>query len=205
VVTFDGAAGYAEAAGPLVDDSGSFTVSVTVQVDPAKLTDKAAGYRAQIVGQRSAADGKQSSWAIWYEQETSGESPTGRWKFGRTSEGTTGDVVASLDVRSAEGAALGETVQLTGVYDAPTGKVVLFVEDEVNTPDEQEDGTVATFTPLRSATGGPVAVGRGVRGGTWGDYLPGELSKLRVWAGAMTRSQIVDQALGVTAADEADQ
>jgi hypothetical protein len=184
VVVLDGTSAYGSATGPLVDDSGSFTVSVEVEVDKEKLKSKPAGYRAQIVGQRSGAAGKESSWSLWYEQETSGDAPSGRWKFGRVDEKTTGAVEASVDVASEDGATLGERVVLTGVYDTATGLVQLFVADEAPA------ATTKTFSPLRTVSGGPVTVGRGIRGGTWGDYLPGRLATVRVWSGAMTRQQV---------------
>lgn len=73
------------------------------------------------------------------------------------------------------------------MYEARSGTVRLYVEDAKPTQGD--------FTPLRSATGGELSVGRGIRDGGWGDYLPGEVTSVRLWAGAMTKNQIFDRIL----------
>ncbi|MFI7299857.1 hypothetical protein, partial [Streptomyces sp. NPDC050121] len=50
----------------------------------------------------------------------------------------------------------------------------------------------ATFTAAQQGSG-ELAVGRGTTAGTTGHYLPGALQKLRVWTGAMSWAQVLNQ------------
>lgn len=54
-LTLDGVSGYASVEGPVVDESGSFTVSARVKPAGQELATKPIGYRAQVAGQRAAA------------------------------------------------------------------------------------------------------------------------------------------------------
>ncbi|MEV7616164.1 LamG-like jellyroll fold domain-containing protein [Streptomyces sp. NPDC089799] len=167
------------AAGPLVDDTGSFTATASADIDGAKLVGKPNGQRAQVIGQRTAAG---SSWGIWFEKtgEVPGvpvpEDPTkfttevvGQWHFGRlTADGK------GVSVTSTDPATLGVHVQLTGVYDAQKGTITLYVGGDAG-------GTVDSFTAAVGS--GDFAVGRGFTG-TWSHYLPGEIKDIHLWSGA---------------------
>uniref|UniRef100_UPI0040401535 hypothetical protein n=1 Tax=Streptomyces sp. TG1A-60 TaxID=3129111 RepID=UPI0040401535 len=50
--------------GGTLDDTGSFTVTTSVELNETKLAAKSIGYSGQIVGQRTT-DG--SAWGLWYE------------------------------------------------------------------------------------------------------------------------------------------
>ncbi|MFE4832983.1 LamG domain-containing protein [Streptomyces sp. NPDC056672] len=50
-MTLNGTSGYAAATGPVVDDSGSFTATAWVTLDPAKLADTSKSYAVQVFGQ----------------------------------------------------------------------------------------------------------------------------------------------------------
>jgi hypothetical protein len=66
----------------------------------------------------------------------------------------------------------------------------LYVE---NLPQDDE-----TSVPVSSSDHqgfGELTVGRGRRSGQWGDPFPGEVSDLRIWAGAMNDQQILQQVL----------
>ncbi|MGW1767512.1 LamG domain-containing protein [Streptomyces sp. NPDC002073] len=186
-LVLDGTTGSATAAGPLVDDTGSFTVTAEAFLDPAKLLGKPDGHRVQIVGQRTASG---SSWGLWFEK--SGEAripddedptkfknvPVGRWHFGRLTADGTGTSVASEDL-----ADLGSATQITGVYDAqratsgdPAGTITLYVGNN-----RERDPLVFTAT----VGSGEFAVGKGFTGGKWGHFLPGAVGDVRVWSGAM--------------------
>ncbi|MFI8186484.1 LamG domain-containing protein [Actinacidiphila glaucinigra] len=190
-LVLDGTGG-AEFDTPLVDATGSFTVAVEALVDGAALADKPNGYRVQVLGQRTATG---SSWGLWFEKtgldttghevldengdpvldENTGEplSETwalGRWHFGRlTTDGS------GASVQSDETAVLGTEVQLTGVYDAQTEQISLYLVDRQGVP--------TAFTA--AASSGGAAVGQGWLSSTWGNYLPGRVSHVRMWAGAV--------------------
>ncbi|MFJ7154615.1 LamG domain-containing protein [Streptomyces sp. NPDC101118] len=172
----------ATAAGPLVDDSGSFTVTAEAKLDSAKLLSKADNYKAQVIGQRTATG---SSWSIWYEKTNNAEvsandeddptktvtKPVGRWHFGRLTSDGTGTSVVSEDL-----AALDTEVQVTGVYDALAGTITLYVGSS-------REGDPKAYTARVGS--GEFAVGKGFTVSAWGHHLPGLIKDMRVWSGAM--------------------
>ena len=179
----DGSNGAATTAGPLVDETGSFTVSVTAQLDSAALASKPEGYVAQVAGQRTASG---SAWGLWYELVTQDptDGPLGLWHFGRlnadgTFTGATSDDLAELDT----------PVTLTGVFDGPSASARLYVGDT------QSDANAVISLPA-VAGAGSFAVGEGADGTGWGHYMPGVVSDIRIWAGAMTSDQQVSDAVG---------
>ncbi|WP_264930962.1 LamG-like jellyroll fold domain-containing protein [Streptomyces sp. A012304] len=198
----DGTAGHAGATGPVVDESGSFTVTTRVQLDSAKLATKPVGYQGVVAAQQASTG--ESSWALWVVKPAEG---VYQWKFTRTAVGSDGKVTQSAEVPAGDVAATDTWVQVTGVFDAqeawewtdpndPTktatryGKLHLFV-GEFDQPSEGASG----FTAAQLGTG-TISVGRGSKGGTTGNYLPGALEELRVWTGAMSADQVRSQVLG---------
>lgn len=185
-IVLDGTDDAAAAAGPLVDDTGSFTVTTAVQLNSAALAAKPVGYKGQVLGQRSA-DG--SAWGLWYEltgtdtdPETDATVPVGLWHFGRLNTDGSFTGVVSDDIAN-----LGSAVRLTGVFDAQAGTVSLYVGDTQN-----GDDTVYTATPGT----GDFAVGRAYVNSAWGHYLPATVSDIRVWAGAMASQQQITETVG---------
>ena len=166
-------------------------MAATASVDSAALAKKAVGYRAQVAGQRSGTSGAESSWAIWYEQldVTDGIS-TGVWKFGRTGVNGTGSSVTAVST-SLEAASTDTMVQLTGVFDATDRSLRLYVDVF-----SQDDSATPPVLGQDQQGFGELTVGRGRRAGAWGDGLPGTVSELRLWAGAMTNSQVAELVLG---------
>ncbi|MFJ2937952.1 LamG domain-containing protein [Streptomyces sp. NPDC087219] len=200
-IVLDGVDDSASTTRPLVDDGGSFTVSTAVDVKPETLMSMENGSRLQVLGQQTATG---SSWGIWFEKtgtredpvqgpdEGAGEEaepgppkfetvPVGRWHFGRWSADGTGVSVESDELLTPDG-----EIRLTGVFDASTRTVRLYT------------GTKGEGVPLQYqsevATG--FNVGRAWIGGAWGDYLPGEISDIRVWAGALSNEQQVADVVG---------
>ncbi|CUM37730.1 hypothetical protein BN2537_4425 [Streptomyces venezuelae] len=192
-ILLDGVDDAATVAGPLVDDTGSFTVTTRVDLDEAKLATKEATltnpYRAQVLGQRTA-DG--SAWGLWYEMtgkddlidektfELIGSVPVGKWHFGRLNDNGTFSSVVSKEVADK-----GE-VRLSGVYDAQSGTISLYLG--YNQDDE------ATFTAKIGS--GDFALGKGFTSGNWAHYLPAKIKEVRVWAGAMAGSDQIDTTVG---------
>ncbi|MER5450555.1 LamG domain-containing protein [Streptomyces sp. NPDC002764] len=185
-IVMDGTDDAASAPGPLVDDTGSFTATTAVQLNGAVLAAKPAGYVGQVIGQRSS-DG--SSWGLWYEltgtdtdPETDATVPVGYWHFGRlNADGSFTGVVSDST------ADLGSPVRLTGVFDAQSGTVSLYVGDAQN-----GDATAYTATPGT----GDFAVGKAYVNTLWGHYLPATVSDIRVWAGAMASQEQIVETVG---------
>ena len=184
--------------GPVVDDSGSFTVTALAQPDNDAILAKPDGYTAQVVGQRSA-DG--SAWGLWYQLtgrtttlNDEGDEvavPISRWLFGRIDAGGTFTGSASNlqetpgDTGSDSDSA--GTVRVTGAYDAlsGTGRATLYMG--VNGQESQ------AFTTAMGS--GDFSVGRAYVSG-WGYYLPGKVQDIRVWSGAVADNNQVSNVIG---------
>ncbi|MGW1616516.1 LamG domain-containing protein [Streptomyces sp. NPDC002285] len=195
----DGTSGYAAATGPVVDETGSFTVAASVRLDSRALQDKPVGYEAQVAAQQM---GGESSWALWVVKPADG---VYQWKFTRTAVGVDGKVTQSAEVPAADVAATDTWVQVTGTFDAqeavewtdPTsgmtetryGKVHLYVGEY----DQPSEGTAGFTAPQQGS--GELSLGRGSSSGSTGHYLPGGLQDLRIWTGAMTADQVRSQVL----------
>ncbi|AWS48841.1 LamG domain protein jellyroll fold domain protein [Streptosporangium sp. 'caverna'] len=191
-LVLDGTDDAATTAGSVVDDTGSFTVTVKAELDQDKVLAMAIGSVGQVAGQRTA-DG--SSWGIWFEltgKETQLDDdgneitvPVGFWRFGRVNKDGTKSWVSS-----DASASLQSPVRLTGVYDAlaPGGPVVrLYVGHEQNDLDLAYTATAGS---------GDFAVGKGFSATAWGHFLPARITDLRLWAGAMSDSDQIDAVVG---------
>ncbi|MFD5319637.1 LamG domain-containing protein [Streptomyces sp. NPDC127098] len=187
-LVLDGTTGAGGTPGPIVDDTGSFTVTAVAEPDGAALADRPAGYVAQVAGQRTA-DG--SAWGLWFELtgttqviDDNGDLrtvPVGLWHFGRLA--ANGEFTS---VHSDQPAPVEGDVRLTGVHNAQDGTISL-------TLGEITAGDPLAFTAV--AGSGDFAVGRGVTSGSWEHYLPGRVTDVRVWSGAMASpQQIADTA-----------
>ncbi|MGH4029286.1 LamG domain-containing protein [Actinomycetota bacterium Odt1-20B] len=196
-LVLDGAAGYAQATGPVVDESGSFTVSARVRLNKALLTAKPVGYKGLVAAQATPV-GKESSWSVWIEKA---EADVYRWKFGRSAVDTNGKIVDTALALAQE--PVGEKewdtwVDVTGVFDGGQdftdsegtqqfGVAQLYVGQFLQ-QGEDDDGLAR---PQQGS--GALSTGRGSTGGVSGNYLPGDLAKVRVWTGAMTPDQVSSQ------------
>ncbi|MFF5709618.1 LamG domain-containing protein [Streptomyces sp. NPDC012756] len=194
-IEFDGVKGAANAAGPVLDDFGSFTVSTQVALERAKIDAMAVGYVGQVVGERTA-DG--SSWGLWFKRTGSktvfdpeaanGEGaevsvPIGHWFFGRlNADGTT-----IAGVQSDEEAVYDSTVRLTGVFDAQSGEIALRVGTSQNGDWEKHVAQIGT---------GEIAVAKGMTGAAYKHFLPAKVSDVRIWAGAMNNENQFEAQLG---------
>ncbi|MFD3505387.1 LamG-like jellyroll fold domain-containing protein [Streptomyces sp. NPDC058678] len=191
-MTLNGTSAYATATGPVVDDSGSFTATAWVTLDPAKLADTSKSYAVQVFGQSGTS---QSSWGVWYEQPAG--STQGRWTFGRPDKDGTGAVWTENESTAFTTAQLGVPVMLTVVYDAQAaadpddtsklGGLKLYVDSALM---GDEDG-VPYSAPWQG--GGAFEVGRAKINGAAARYFPGKIDSVRVWAGATSTDTIANR------------
>ncbi|MCX5370288.1 LamG domain-containing protein [Streptomyces sp. NBC_00103] len=189
-IVLDGVDDAATTAGPVVDDTGSFTVTTLASLDATALAGKSVGYTGQVVGQRTA-DG--SAWGFWYEltdkqtvldEETLEEKtvPVGFWRFGRLNANGTFSAVASEEAAMVDGA-----VRMTGVLNAQDGTIGLYLGAVQNGDDEAFTAKIGS---------GDFAVGKDFAGNAWGHYLPGRVADVRLWAGAMAGSEQIEETVG---------
>ncbi len=200
-LVLNGTTGAGTTPGPLVDDTGSFTVTTQAVVDQAKILAKPNGYKAQIVGQRTATG---SSWSLWFEKTGTRQEPefdengdpviddngnpktttvpVGRWHFGcLTADGT------GTSVQSIEEALMDTETRLTGVYNAQDDTIQLYL-----TSDQQTSDGIGYTAQVGT---GEFAAGKGYLG-AWGNFLPGRLSDIRLWAGALNDGEQVSEVVG---------
>ncbi|EST21235.1 hypothetical protein N566_27630 [Streptomycetaceae bacterium MP113-05] len=180
-LVLDGADGHASTSGPLVDGSGSFTTTAYVEPDRGPLAAASVGSTVQVL-QQPAADGV--AWGIWFEvtgkevivnddfeQETVA---VGRWHFGRPGAAVTTEARFAID---------GTGYRLTGVHNAQDGTITLYVSDV------QHDEPTAYTAQVGQ---GMFTVGRSLSG----DFMPGRVWDIRVWAGAPTRPAQLSEMIG---------
>ncbi|MEV1049748.1 LamG-like jellyroll fold domain-containing protein [Streptomyces sp. NPDC049887] len=191
-MTLNGTSAYATAAGPVVDDSGSFTATAWVTLDPAKLADTSKSYAVQVFGQSGTS---QSSWGVWYEQPTG--STQGRWTFGRPDKDGTGAVWTESESTAFTTGQLGVPVMLTVVYDAQAaadpddtsklGVLKLYVDSALM----GDEGGVPYSAPWQGS--GAFEIGRAKINGAASRYFPGTIDSVRVWAGATSTDTIANR------------
>ncbi|MGW4790122.1 LamG-like jellyroll fold domain-containing protein [Streptomyces sp. NPDC004230] len=191
-MTLNGTSAYATATGPVVDDSGSFTTTAWVTLDPAKLADTSKSYSVQVLGQSGTS---QSSWGVWYEQ--SAGSTQGHWTFGRPDKDGTGAVWTERESTSFTTAQLGVPVMLTVVYDAQAaaepddaaslGGLKLYVNSALMGDEE------GASYPAPWQGGGAFEIGRAKINGAAARYFPGLIDSVRVWAGATSTDAIANR------------
>ncbi|MEU3447171.1 LamG domain-containing protein [Streptomyces thermolilacinus] len=178
-LVLDGETGHAATDGPVVDETGSFTVSARVRVDSAAMAGKPDGYRALVAGQRAGAE---YSWALWLRKHSQ---DAYLWEFTRTSLGPDGQPAEMMTAGGSDYAALDTWVELTGVYDTVetkgAGKLSMYVDGM-----EQMSWRPADLTrPQQGA--GALAVGGDASGeAATAHALPGAVKTLRAWTGAIT-------------------
>lgn len=146
----DGSAGYAATSGPVVNTTGSFTVSAWV-----KLTSTPNAYAAAV-----AQDANTSSGFIL------GYASNGTWELEFPTTDTTS---TTSTIIHGPAAVAGTWTHLAGVYDASTNTATLYVNGV--------SAGSATVTPI-SATG-PFEVGRARWDAGFTDYFPGNISDVR--------------------------
>ncbi|MFD7446442.1 LamG-like jellyroll fold domain-containing protein [Streptomyces sp. NPDC059909] len=162
---FDGDANsWAQTTGPVVNTSGSFTVSAWV-----KLTDTTAN-RTFLAQDGEVASGFQLYYSTAYG-----------WTFNRHASDVNNPTIVRAN--SGTGAVTAGTwTHLTGVYDKDAGQVKLYVNGAAS-------GTPAAFTSPWEATG-PLQIGRRLANGTYAENHKGGIDDVQVYGEALTASQV---------------
>jgi YD repeat-containing protein len=153
-VTWSGGAengGVVSTAGPVLDTTGSFTVSAWV--DPAndlKTTQTAVSQNGQPYAPDSSNPGavSNSAFTLGFTGSLGLGVPTANWSFGRPL--TSANSSSSVAATSTATATFGSWTHLVGVYDVSTGTMTLYVNGVAS-------GTATDTTPAAST--GPLEIG----------------------------------------------
>lgn len=182
---FDSSADVVASTGPVVNTNESYTVMAMVKLDSTASIYAAVSQDAQEVSgfklghRRDASCGTASGscWAFWTANvDAAGPAPA--------------KALADIEVRT------GEWVHLTGVHDAQSDELRLYV-CPVGTPEApgeqapQLAGTASFATPTWSA-GGALQVGRGRSSSAPADFWPGVIDDVRVYDAAVSVVEIRD-------------
>jgi YD repeat-containing protein len=167
---FAGAAGsQVSTAGPLVDTTGSFTVTAWA------LLSTGSGGGDQAVASQAA--GTNSGFALQYDPGT------GNWEFARPLADTAGASAAVAGSGANATAATGAWTFLAGAYDANTGTMTLYVNGTAA-------GTATDSTPV--AAHGPFTVGSAKAGGSQGGWFGGQIDDVQVYPRVMSAGEVSD-------------
>ena len=149
-LSLDGTSGFASSTGQVVTTSGSYTVSAWVKLSSVPT------HNATVVSQAGTSN------SGFYLGVRNGD-----WAFYFANSDTTGAAITSA---TGPAVTAGTWTHLTGVYNSSTGTAQLYV-----------NGAQAASVPFTGwASTGVLTVGRDKTGGVAGDFLPGEVSDVRV-------------------------
>ncbi len=177
-VHLDGTTGHLKTTGPVVDTTGSFTVSAWARLPAAKPT------HASIIATQAGA--QRNGFELYYS------SSYDRWIFNRYDTDTTGSTITRAQSTAVPQG--GVWTHLTGVYDATAKHIRLYVNGQLN--------STTAFAKAWSATG-PVQIGAGWYGGL-GSFFPGEIDDVRIFPEVVSDSEIATMASGAAATLAAD-
>ncbi|MFF4602737.1 LamG-like jellyroll fold domain-containing protein [Streptomyces sp. NPDC001339] len=166
----NGTSAYAATPGPVVDTTRSFSVSAWVKLDN---KDRNYTFLSQA-GDR--ASGFQLYYSKYYD----------KWVFNRHVKDTDDTQIARS--MSKDSAQTGVWTQLTGVYDAATKKIQLFVN---GTPQTAADFT----TPWRASSA--LQIGRLFYKGTWQEHFAGTIDNIRIWDRPVEAGEIISDGLRI--------
>jgi RHS repeat-associated protein len=161
--TFNGSTAQIATAGPVLDTTGSFTVSAWV--NPTTATAWAAAVSQDAT--------ENSGFQLQYDATTSG------WAFERKSSDTSDP--PTIRAVSSGDATLGSWQYVAATYDASTGLMTLYVNGTAQ-------GTATDPTPY--AANGPLVMGRGQYAGATADYFNGSISDVQVYQRVLPAAQV---------------
>jgi len=163
-LALDGVDDSAEASGPVVDTSQSFTISAWARPTSTKL-----GVVAAVNGTNSSAIG------LGYDAATK------RWVFARTSADLSNPTLYRAS--SIDAPVTGAWSQLLASYDATSGELSLFVNGRL-----QQTTSMPVANAWKAA--GQLTVGRGLYGGTTSGAFAGSVDHLQVWQRVLRAEEI---------------
>lgn len=163
VLNLTGTTGYAATGGPGVDTSTGFTVSAWV-----RLASLSGGNSTFVSQSDTPAVGAANGFQLYYS------SGAGVWAFGRHDDDTTS---TSFTAAYGAKAVAGKWTHLVGVYDAGTGRLLLYVNGHLS--------ATKAFTAADWNAAGPVQFGRRLYQGAYGEYADGRLSDVRLYPTAL--------------------
>jgi hypothetical protein len=164
-VALDGSTGSLSAGVPVVLTDQSFTVAAWVLLNAAGGTETAVAQRGSQV----------DAFSLEYAPDAN------RWSFTLRASDTAN--AATARALSTGPPAVGTWTFLTGVYDAGTGRVKLYV-------DGQLQGTASQ--PALWNAGGPLTVGSGLTNGAQSGFWNGDIDNTYVYLGALSDADIVN-------------
>ncbi|WP_330186416.1 LamG-like jellyroll fold domain-containing protein [Dactylosporangium sp. AC04546] len=174
--TFNGTSSAITTAGPPLDSAAGFTVSAWVN-----LADSGAVRKAV-----SGSGAQQDAFELRYDTDVN------RWRFAM--KGTDTARASEVTVASTSAPVLNTWTHLTGVYDAASGAMRLYVNGTL-----QGSATVAgTFT-----AGGPLLIGAGIADGTRGNFWAGGISDVQLYSRVLTVAEISAVTAGTAPAADA--
>uniref|UniRef100_UPI000539D917 LamG domain-containing protein n=1 Tax=Kitasatospora sp. MBT63 TaxID=1444768 RepID=UPI000539D917 len=161
LVLHGSADGYGQSAGPVVDTGRSFTVSAMVRNN------------APTGGRAVVTQGSDSYYSFYLGRDY--WDSHNQWVFKvQTAAGAQDNTTYQAFSRGS--ATTGQWTLLTGVYDAATKKIQLYV-----------DGQLANTTPVTGIwqAGGPLQIGRVRYKSAWTDFWDGAIGDVQVWDRAL--------------------
>ena len=172
VADFDGSTGYAATSGPVVDTSGSFTVSAWAYLTSLPT------HNSTMVSQQGTND---SSFYLQYNYAYAGAP---RWGFVMPQSDIVGPGMSNAI--SASAAQANTWTQLTGVYNAATNTLQLYINGQL----------VASGSATGWLASGPLDIGRALWAGNYSDYFPGEVSDVQAFSYALSPGAVQALYLG---------
>ncbi len=159
-LSLDGTSGFASTSGQVVSTAGSYTVSAWVKLSSVP------SHNATVAAQDGASN------SAFYLGVRSGD-----WAFYFANSDTTGAAVTSA---TGPAVAANTWTHLAGVYNAGAATAQLYV-----------NGVLAASVPFTGwASTGSLTVGRDKTGGVAGDFLPGEISDVRVFNSVLPATSV---------------
>ena len=189
-LTLNGTTGAASAAGPFMDDSGSFTVAADARITPAIMSTPI-GTKSRIFGQRISGSAGGSAWAVWFERRGA----TGVWVFGRANATGTLVLAESDPIDAFTTGEDARSVAIVAAFDAQAAKGVGQVAIWVNLVDPDCDvaGSASCRTGIDAGApgSGDMVIGRSATGATtFGEYYNGSVQRVRLWTGGVSRELV---------------
>lgn len=182
-VVLNGAGGLTTT-GPVIDETGPFTVSANFLLDPAQMAQTS---QARIVGQQSANGNP--SWALWFIRQgvdANGDAK-GVWQFGRWSQ-PPGQAGQRVDATTAPNhtyrVELGVETRVSAVYNPlKTGEEMCVYAGAFKL------GCASYSHPVQGS--GELTAGMSKVGSSRMDFLAGHLRCVNIWAGAATSDELL--------------